>query len=98
MRTTVIFRVWLIAIVLLGTGITRAESTTFTGKGSAVIIEGDEAGAARLASKAAMRKAASRAMESLIQKGTKDDKLKNYCSAYRCDRSENPFKSTINVG
>lgn len=73
MRTTVIFRVWLIAIVLLGTGITRAESTTFTGKGSAVIIEGDEAGAARLASKAAMRKAASRAMESLIQKGTKDE-------------------------
>jgi len=50
-----------------------AQPMSFTGQGSAVIIADDQIGAERLATEAALKKAVSLAMESLIQKGTKEE-------------------------
>ena len=57
------------SIVLSGT------FTKFSGNGSAIVIEGDQARAEKLAQQSALRKAVSQAIESVIQKGTKEELL-----------------------
>ena len=50
-----------------------AQVQIFMGKGTAVIIDDDKASATKIAHKAAMRKALTRAMRSLLHKGQKDE-------------------------
>ena len=45
----------------------------FSGNGSAIVIEGDQNRAEKLAHQSALRKAVSQAIESVIQKGTKEE-------------------------
>lgn len=45
----------------------------FSGNGSAIVIEGDQSRAEKLAHQSALRKAVSQAIESVIQKGTKEE-------------------------
>ncbi|MBU0768777.1 MAG: hypothetical protein KJ687_06780, partial [Proteobacteria bacterium] len=73
MRKIIVYGFCIISLFLWDLRIASPQSTTFTGKGTAVIIAGDEFGAEELAQKAALKKAVSNAMESLIQKGTKDE-------------------------
>ena len=73
MRKIIIYGFCIISLFLWDLRIASPESITFTGKGTAVIIAGDEFGAEELAQKAALKKAVSNAMKSLIQKGTKDE-------------------------
>ena len=73
MRKIIIYGFCIISLFLWNQRIAFSKSTTFTGKGTALIIAGDEFGAEKLAQKAALKKAVSSAMESLIQKGTKDE-------------------------
>jgi len=73
MRKIIIYGFCIISLFLWDLRIASPQSITFTGKGTAVIIAGDEFGAEELAQKAALKKAVSNAMESLIQKGTKDE-------------------------
>jgi hypothetical protein len=47
--------------------------TNFSGNGSAIVIAGDQVEAEKLARQAALRKAISLAIESVIQKGTKEE-------------------------
>lgn len=47
--------------------------TKFSGNGSAIVIEGDQARAEKLAQQSALRKAVSQAIESVIKKGTKEE-------------------------
>lgn len=73
MRKIIIYGFCIISLFLWDLRIASPKSTTFTGKGTALVIAGDEFGAEELAQKAALKKAVSNAMESLIQKGTKDE-------------------------
>jgi hypothetical protein len=73
MRKIIIYGFCIISLLLWDLRIASSESITFTGKGTALVIAGDEFGAEELAQKAALKKAVSNAMESLIQKGTKDE-------------------------
>lgn len=73
MRKTIIYGFCFISLFLWDLRIASPKSITFTGKGTALVIAGDEFGAEELAQKAALKKAVSNAMESLIQKGTKDE-------------------------
>ncbi len=50
-----------------------AQNSQFTGKGSAVVVGDDKMGALKLAYQAALKNSVSKAMKSLIQKGTKDE-------------------------
>ena len=73
MRKILIYSICIISLFLWDHQIAFSQSTTFTGKGTAVIIAGDEFGAEKLAQRAALKNAVSNAMKSLIQKGTKDE-------------------------
>lgn len=73
MRKTIIYGFCFISLFLWDLRIASSKSIAFTGKGTALVIAGNEADAEKLAHKAALRKAVSNAMESLIQKGTKDE-------------------------
>jgi hypothetical protein len=73
MRKIIIYGFCIISLFLWDQRTAFSKSTTFTGKGTALVIAGDEFGAEKLAQKAALKKAVSNAMESLIQKGTKDE-------------------------
>lgn len=73
MKKIIIYGFCMISLFLWDLRIASSESITFTGKGTALVIAGDEFGAEELAQKAALKKAVSNAMESLIQKGTKDE-------------------------
>ncbi|MBU0768230.1 MAG: hypothetical protein KJ573_03930, partial [Proteobacteria bacterium] len=73
MKKIIIYGFCMISLFLWDLRIASSESITFTGKGTALEIAGDEFGAEKLAQKAALKKAVSNAMESLIQKGTKDE-------------------------
>jgi len=71
-KTILVFSFTLMCIFLFE-GKTPAQNTVFTGKGSAVVVGNDRLSAVKLAYQAALKKAVSNAMESLIQKGTKDE-------------------------
>jgi hypothetical protein len=73
MKKMMIYGFCFVAVFLWDLRTASPQSTTFTGKGTALVIAGDEFGAQKLAQKTALRKAVSNAMESLIQKGTKDE-------------------------
>lgn len=73
MRKTIIYGFCFISLLLWDLRIASPKSFTFTGKGTALVIAGDEFGAEELAQKAALKKAVSNAMKSLIQKGTQDE-------------------------
>ena len=49
------------------------QEASFTGEGSAFVVDNDKVGAVKLAYQAALKKAVSNAMESLIRKGSKDE-------------------------
>ena len=57
----------------LSAGKVSAQTGVFTGKGSAVVVGDDKLGAVKLAYQAALKKAVSEAMRSLIRKGTQDE-------------------------
>lgn len=73
MRKVIIYGFCFVVVFSWGLRTAFPQSTTFTGKGTALVIAGDEFGAQKLAQKSALKKAVSNAMESLIQKGTKDE-------------------------
>jgi len=73
MRKVIIYGFCFVVVFSWGLRTASPQSTTFTGQGTALVIAGDEFGAQKLAQKAALKKAVSNAMESLIQKGTKDE-------------------------
>jgi hypothetical protein len=70
---------WLLvlSLIVFGTTSHAAQTGTFTGTGKAVVIEGDKETALKIAKEAAVRKAVSLAMESLIEKGTEDERKFN---------------------
>jgi hypothetical protein len=73
MKKIIIYGFCIISLFLWDLRIASPQSNTFTGNGTALAIAGNEVDAEKLAYQAALKKAVSNAMESLIQKGTKDE-------------------------
>ncbi len=72
MKKTILVLFIIQVFIFSNTGNSSAQQT-FTGKGSAVVIGSDRLGATRLAYQAALKQSVSKAMKSLLQKGTKDE-------------------------
>lgn len=64
---------WLLFLGLCVASGADAQLQYFTGKGSAVVIEGDRLAATKLAYIAARKKAVNKAMKSMVRKGSKDE-------------------------
>lgn len=65
---------FVLSLTVLGAASHAGQTGTFTGTGTAVVVEGDTAAALGLAKDAAVVKAVSSAMESLVEKGTEDER------------------------
>jgi len=73
LKRTILILSFILVYIFSLAGKVPAQNTVFTGKGSAVVVGNDKLGAVKLAYQAALKKSVSKAMKSLIQKGTKDE-------------------------